>query len=77
MTAKRYKEFKAVVEGAGLDRSKPRDGFEKVIEGVKAIHKRIPPKAWSYNSGVETVHSTIEDEFFDLENFENIKDFHQ
>ena len=54
-----------------------RDGFEKVVEGFKAIHKRIPPKAWSYNSDVETVHNTIEKEFFDLENFVNIKDFHQ
>jgi len=40
-------------------------------------HIPIPPRAWSYNSNVETVHSTIELEFFDLENFENIKDFHQ
>jgi transposase len=56
---------------------KTRDGFEKVVEGFKAVHKRIPIKAWSYNSDVETVHSTIEDEFFDLENFENIRDFHQ
>ena len=54
-----------------------RDGFEKVVEGFKAVHKRIPPRAWSYNSDVETVHNTIEKEFFDLENFENIKDFHQ
>jgi transposase len=56
---------------------KTRDGFETVVKGFKAIHKRIPPKAWSYNSDVETVHSTIETEFFDLENFANIKDFHQ
>ena len=54
-----------------------RDGFEKIVEGFGAKHKRIPPRAWSYNSDVETVHRTIEDEFFDLENFENIKDFHQ
>ena len=54
-----------------------RDGFGKIVEGFGATHKRIPPRAWSYNSDVETVHSTIELEFFDLENFENIKDFHQ
>jgi transposase-like protein len=54
-----------------------RDGVEKVIEGFGATHKRIPPRAWSYNSDVETVHSTIELEFFDLENFESLKDFHQ
>jgi transposase len=57
------------------DRS--RDGFEKIVEGFGAKHKRIPPRAWSYNSDVETVHRTIEDEFYDLENFEGIKDFHQ
>ena len=54
-----------------------RDGFEKVVEGFGSRHKRIPVRAWSYNSDVETVHRTIEDEFYDIENFESIKDFHQ
>jgi len=54
-----------------------RDGFEKTVEGFGSRHKRIPVRAWSYNSDVETVHRTIEDEFYDLENFEGIKDFHQ
>jgi transposase len=54
-----------------------RDGFEKTVTGLGAIHKRIPIKAWSYNSDVETVHSTIENEFYDLENFTSLKDFHQ
>jgi transposase len=58
-----------------VDRS--RDGFEKTVEGFGSTHKRIPPRAWSYNSDVETVHSTIELEFYDLENFEGIRDFHQ
>jgi transposase len=57
------------------DRS--RDGFEKVVQGFGSTHRRIPPRAWSYNSDVETVHSTIELEFFDLENFEGVRDFHQ
>lgn len=57
------------------DRS--RDGFEKIVEGFGATHKRIPVRAWSYNSDVETVHRTIEDEFYDIEPFESIKDFHQ
>ena len=57
------------------DRS--RDGFEAVVEGFGATHRRIPPRAWSYNSDVETVHSTIELEFFDLENFTGLEDFHQ
>ena len=54
-----------------------RDGFEKTLQAFNAIHKRIPVNAWSYNSDVETVHSTIEWEFFDIENFTSIKDFHQ
>ena len=54
-----------------------RDGFEKTVQGFQAVHKRIPIKAWSYNSDVETVHRTIEDEFFDLENFTGLRDFHR
>jgi transposase len=54
-----------------------RDGFGSAVEAFGAVHKRIPIKAWSYNSDVETVHRTIEDEFFDLENFSNPRDFHK
>ena len=54
-----------------------RDGFERVVCAFGSQHKRIPVRAWSYNSDVETVHRTIEDEFYDIENFESIKDFHQ
>jgi hypothetical protein len=54
-----------------------RDGFGPTVEAFGSRHKRIPVKAWSYNSDVETVHRTIEDEFYDLENFEGVKDFHQ
>jgi transposase len=52
-----------------------RDGFGTTVEGFLAVHKRIPVRAWSYNSDVETVHRTIEDEFFDLENFRSPRDF--
>jgi len=54
-----------------------RDGFGPAVEAFQAVHKRIPIKAWSYNSDVETVHRTIEDEFFDLENFNGPDDFLQ
>jgi len=54
-----------------------RDGFESIVEGFGATHKRIPVRAWSYNSDVETVHRTIEDEFYDLESVESVQDFHQ
>jgi hypothetical protein len=49
----------------------------KVAEGFGSKHKRTPVRAWSYNSDVETMHGTIEDEFYDLENFESVKNFHQ
>ena len=54
-----------------------RDGFERIVEGFGAKHKRISVHAWNYNSDVETVHRAIEDEFYDLEVFEGIKDFHR
>ena len=54
-----------------------RDGFETIVEAFGSKHKRIPVRAWSYNSDVETVHRTIEDEFYDIENFESVKDFQQ
>ncbi len=52
------------------------DGFGATVAGFGAVHKRIPPRVWSYNRDVEIVHRTIEDEFYDLESFESIKDFH-
>ena len=58
-------------------KDRTRDGFERIIEGFGAKQKLIPPRARNYNSDVETVHGTIEDKFYDLENFENIKEFHQ
>jgi len=52
-----------------------RDGFGATVTGFHALHRRIPVRAWSYNSDVETVHRTIEDEFFDLESFAGPRDF--
>jgi transposase len=52
-----------------------RDGFGKTVEAFGAVHRRIPVRAWSYNSDVETVHRTIEDEFFDYEDFRDARDF--
>jgi hypothetical protein len=53
-----------------------RDGFEKEVASLNSRHRKIPPGQWSFNSDVETVHSTIEPEFYDLENFEGPRDFH-
>jgi len=41
--------------------------------GVKA--RRIPPGRWSYNADVETVHGRMEEEFFEIEHFEDRNHF--
>ena len=42
--------------------------FKYIVEEVyKALHKRIPPSAPTYNSDVETSHARIEEEFYDIE----------
>lgn len=53
------------------------NGFERTESACGDTYKRIPNKARSYNSDIEMVDRTIEDEFYDLENFEAIRDFHQ
>jgi len=51
-------------------------GFIHAIEKCfKARHVYIPPGCCNANADVESVHSTIEPEFFDIENFRNRKDF--
>jgi hypothetical protein len=44
---------------------------------LRRASQGIPVKAWRYNSDVETVHSAIESEFYDLESFDSIRDFHR
>jgi transposase len=52
-----------------------RHGFGVTVERFGAIHRRIPPRAYTYQSDVETVHRLIEDEFFHIESFSSMKDF--
>ena len=54
-----------------------RDGLEKTVADLGSRLRFIPPGAWSYNADVETAHSIIEPEFYDIENFENRWDFYQ
>jgi len=61
-------------DGGHLDKSVP--GFIDAIEkNFNALHVYIPPGCSNANADVETVHSTIEPEFFDIEKFRNRKDF--
>jgi len=52
------------------------EGFIHAIEKCfKAHHVYIPPGCCNANADVESVHSTIEPEFFDIEKFRNRNDF--
>jgi transposase len=52
-----------------------RSHFPAAVSYFGSQHERIPPAAHTYQSDVETVHRLIEDEFFDLETFQNRADF--
>jgi len=52
-----------------------RSHFPRAVTYFGSQHDRIPPAAHTYQSDVETVHRLIEDEFFDLETFQNRADF--
>ena len=54
-------------------------GFHETIEGerFKAKHRFNPPACPNANADVESVHATIETEFFEAEVFINAKDFWQ
>ena len=47
--------------------------FHNLIETIyKATHVRIPPSAPTYNSDVETSHARIEEELYDIEEFDDL-----
>ncbi len=61
-------------DGGRLEKSVP--GFVHLIErDFNACHIFNPPGCKNANADVESVHATIETEFFDLEKFRNRKDF--
>lgn len=60
-------------EFIGSWQAKRKSAFIKAIEMVGAEHFQIPKV--TYNADVETVHNTIELEFFDIEAFNNKDDF--
>jgi len=50
--------------------------FTKTVQSFKGIiHTTIPPGAHTWQSDVETAHRLIEDEFYEVENFQNKQDF--
>ena len=57
-----------------LDRP-PHRGFPSLIRALGSDHHFIPPKAYTWQSDVETVHRLVEDEFFDRESFLSRRQF--
>ena len=50
-------------------------GLPATVRALGSDHRYIPPKRYTWQSDVETVHRLIEDEFFDLETFSSPADF--
>ena len=63
-------------EYIGSWQAKEPSAYTKEVEGVAGqIHITIPPRAYTFQSDVETVHNLVEIEFYELENFEGRDDF--
>ena len=60
-------------EFSGAERKRRNDrGFAHLVESrLGATHRFIPPGKKNHQADVETVHDRIEEEFFNLERFEN------
>jgi len=56
-------------EFGGTFRHLDRNDFVEMIQTKGAKHQYIPPGMCNANADVESIHNTIEEEFFDLENF--------
>lgn len=50
-------------------------GLPSVVRALGSDHRYIPPKRYTWQSDVETVHRLVEDEFFDRETFSSPADF--
>ena len=50
-------------------------GLPATVRALGSDHRYIPPKRYTWQSDVETVHRLVEDEFFDREDFTGPADF--
>jgi transposase-like protein len=55
--------------GSEFQQNQQRQGLPAAVRALGSEHRYIPPKAYTWQSDVETVHRLIEDEFFDRESF--------
>jgi hypothetical protein len=64
------------VEFVGSWQSKADSQFTKTIQAVQGqIHRTIPPRAHRFQADVETIHSLMETEFYEIERFAGRQDF--
>jgi len=56
-------------EFSDADKYEKNKGFVHSIKNMGVQHNFIPPCMSNFNSDVESVHNTIENEFYDLEYF--------
>ena len=75
-----FKRFRAQTDNGaefiGSWNARDDSSFTKTVQSFNGItHTTIPPSAHTWQSDVETVHRLIEDEFYEVETFQNKQDF--
>lgn len=63
--------------GAEFQEDADHRGLPSLVRALGSGHHYIPPKAYTWQSDVETVHRLQEDEFFDRESFRSPREFWQ
>ena len=63
------------VEFSGTTRRHENNQFSQAVNQHKANHRYIPPGHCNANGDVESIHATIEHEFYNLTSFNSRKDF--
>ncbi len=61
--------------GGEFKQGRAPQGLPAVVRALGSDHRYIPPKAYTWQSDVETVHRLVEDEFFDRESFASREEF--
>jgi transposase len=61
--------------GSEFLQGKDQRGLPAAVRALGSQHRYIPPKAYTWQSDVETVHRLVEDEFFDRESFRDRAEF--
>jgi hypothetical protein len=57
------------------EKKKGKSAFVETLERFGVEHRRIPPRACTWQSDVEAFHKTIEEEFYDGEDYKDFLEF--